>query len=540
MPIKYGSDARSSLYRGVEKLAKTVAVTLGPRGRNVAIAKAFGDPLVTKDGVSVAKEIELEDPWENMGASLLKEVASKTSDDAGDGTTTATVFGRELFREGIRLIEAGHAPVALKRGMDKARDQLDEAILGLSFPVKGRSDIENVATISANGDRDLGRIIADCVAKVGNDGVINIEEGKGVKTEVDTVEGMQFDRGWISSHFQLNPEEGNTLLDDPFILVTDIKIGNPQTLIPMLEAVMAESRPILLIAPELDNIAVATFGQNLARLKACLVKAPGFGDRQRDILEDIAILTGATLITKDLGMNFKDVFEEGNLESLGSAAKVKITARDTTIMGGGGDEDALEDRMNQIRGQIASSSSEYDGDKLRDRLGKLQGGVCVINVGAPTEVAMKELKARLEDALYATKASIDGGIVPGGGTALIRAAQKVEADGRFPEDEDERAGFKLTLRACTAPLCQIAANATGRAGDIYVYKVQEATGSVGLDASDMVIKDLVDAGIIDPTKVVRSVVANAVSAIGTMLTTECMLRKPDPAPDTLGLHPGGM
>lgn len=528
MPLQYGTEARKSLLAGVEKLARTVAVTLGPRGRNVALQKAFGDPLITKDGVSVAKEIELSDPWENIGAVLLREVASKTSDDAGDGTTTATVVGRELFREGMRLIEAGHAPVALKRGMDKAREQLDEVILGLSFPIKGQQDIENVATISANGDRALGRIIAECVSKVGNDGVINIEEGRGITTEVETVEGMQFDRGWINTVFQLDPEQQATIFEDAYILVTDLHVGNPQPLIPMLEALMREAGNLVIIAPDFEQVAIATFAQNLPRIKTCLVKAPGFGDRQRDFLEDIATLTGADFITKDLGMNFKDVFEEGSLESLGRASRIKVTAKDTTIMDGAGDEEVIEARMDQVRAQIARSSSEYDQDKLRDRLGKLQGGICVIKVGAPTEVAMKELKARMEDALYATRASIDGGIVAGGGTTLIRAAQRVLANELFPEDSDELAGFKLTLRACEAPLRQIAANATGRNGEIFVAKVKEMEGdTIGLDAMDMQVKDLVDEGIIDPTKVVRAVIANSVSAVGTMLTTECMFRKPE-------------
>jgi len=539
MPIEYGTNARKKLLAGVEALARTVAVTLGPRGRNVALEKAFGDPLVTKDGVSVAKEIELPDPWENMGARLLMEVASKTSDDAGDGTTTATVMGRELFREGMRLIEAGHTPIALKRGMDKAGEQLQEAILGLSRAVKGQSDIENVATISSNGDRALGKTIADCVAKVGNDGVINIEEGKGMKTEVETVEGMQFDRGWVNSVFNLDGESLSSTLDDCKILVTDLKVGNPKPLIPMLEALMQDGSPLLIIAPDFDQVAIATFAQNLPRIKTCLVRAPGFGDKQRSYLEDISTLVGAEFITKDLGMNFKDVFEEGSLEPLGSAGRVKVTAKDTTIMDGGGSEEAIEARIEQIRVEASRAGSEYDKDKLKDRLGKLQGGVCVIKVGAPTEVAMKELKARMEDALYATRASIDGGIVPGGGTTLIRAAQKVLIEGELPTDNDELAGFKLTLRACEAPLRQIVENATGKSGDIWVHKVQEATGAVGVDATDLQLKDMLDEGIIDPTKVALSVVANSISAVGTMLTTECMFRKPEkPQPATPGIPMG--
>lgn len=545
MPIKYGTDARKSLFAGIDKLTRTVAVTLGPRGRNVALEKTFGDPLVTKDGVSVAKEVELPDHWENTGAKLFMEVASKTSDDAGDGTTTATVLGHELFKQGLKLIEAGAAPIAIKRGMDAAKDQLDEAILGLSLPIKGQTDIENVATISSNNDRELGKIIAECVAKVGNDGVINIEEGRGTSIHVDTVEGMQFDRGWVNSAFNTNTEgTGEVAYDNCFILVTDLEVKNPKPLIPMLNKVLEAQRPLLIIAPDFDQVAIATFAQNLSQgsLKSCLVKAPGFGDKQTAILQDIAALVGAEFITKGLGMNFGDVFEEGDLSTLGTAARVTITAKNTTIMDGAGDEDVVEERMNHIRREIETVGSEYDRDKLKERLGKLQGGICVIQVGAPTEVAMKELKARLEDALYATRASIDSGIVAGGGTTLIRAAQLVMANGDFPTDPDEVLGFKAALKACEAPLRQIVKNATGGSGDVEVNAILESEGFIGVDATDMQLKDMLEAGIVDPAKVARCVVINAVSAVGTMLTTECMFRKPEGPVEAapMGMPPGMM
>lgn len=528
MPLKYGSEIRKKLYRGVEQLAKTVAVTLGPCGRNVALAKAFGDPLITKDGVSVAKEIELPDPWENTGALILREVASKTSDDAGDGTTTATVLGWELFRQGLKMIEAGAAPIPLKRGMDKAAAQLQEQIIGLSMPIKGQQDVENIATISANGDRLIGRTIADCVAKVGNDGVINIEEGRGMGIEVETVEGMQFDRGWVHPVFSQD-EAVEVTLNNARVLVTDLKIDNPGPMVPMLESLIADGSPLVIISPEFSNVAISMFAQNLkaGRLKTCLVKAPGFGDRQRHILEDIATLTGAEYVTKDKGMNFKETFGDGSLEPLGLASRIKVTAKDTTIMDGAGDEEAVDARIAQIRAEIDTSGSEYDRDKLKERLGKLQGGVCVIKVGAPTEVAMKEIKARMEDALYATRASIDSGFVAGGGTTLIRAAQNVLEAEDFPEIDDERIGFLLTLEACEAPLRQIIQNATGGSGEVQVAAVKDAQGFMGIDATDLQLKDLLDAGIVDPAKVTLSVVANAVSAVGTLLTTECMYRKPD-------------
>jgi chaperonin GroEL len=525
MPIEYGTQARKKLLAGVNALANTVAVTLGPRGRNVVLQKAFGSPLITKDGVSVAKEIELSDPFENMGAKLLMEVASKTSDDAGDGTTTATVIGQFLFVEGMKLIEAGIDPMALKRGMDLAVIEVADAVMGLSFPIHGQQDIENVATISANGDRALGKVIGECVAKVGTDGVINIEEGRGMTTEVDTIEGLKFDRGWAHPAFK---EDGaaDIVLEQCRILLTDLRVGNPRPLIPMIEKVMAEGSPLLIVAPDFEGGAIATFIQNKARIKSCLVKAPAFGASQLDILEDIAALTGGQVITKEKGHNFDAAFSGGSLEALGMAGRVKITDRATTIMDGAGDEGAVEARITQIRAQMERGGSEYDRDKLKERLGKLQGGVCVIKVGAPTELAMKELKARMEDALYATRASIDDGIVAGGGVTLIRAAQKVLEEAELPVVDDERHGFKLVLRACEAPLGQIVANAGG-SRDVYVHNVKQAENRLmGVDASNgLGLVNMIEAGIVDPTKVVRSSIVNAVSAVGTMLTTECMFKK---------------
>lgn len=521
MPIEYGTVARKKLLRGVDTIARAVAVTLGPRGRNVVLQKAFGSPLITKDGVSVAKEIELSDPFENMGVLLLREIASKTSDDAGDGTTTATVIGHHLFRHGMALVEAGMDPLALKRGMDRAAADIVDQIIGLSLPIKGQADIENVATVSANGDRALGRVIADCVAKVGTDGVITIEEGRGVKTEVDTVEGMRFDRGW--AHVAFKGEHPTELvLDQCRLLVTDLKVGNPKPLLSMLDQLLREGSPLVIIAPDFDPVAIATFVQNLSKLKSCLVKAPGFGSAQIDVLEDIAALTGAQVITKTKGQNFDEAFKEGNLGPLGLVGRIKVTERETTIMEGAGDEGAVEDRIQQLKVQVERTGSEYDRDKLKERLGRLQGGICIIKVGASTELEMKELKARMEDALYATRASIDEGVVAGGGVTLIRAAQQVDAD----LEGDELAGFRLVQRACEAPFQQIIENAGGPS-QLLLHKVKESDDRfLGVDASNgLGLKNLLDAGILDPTRVVRTSLLNAVSAVGTMLTTECVIRR---------------
>jgi len=531
MPIKFGSDARKRLLVGVNKLADTVAITLGPRGRNVCLQKPFGSPLVTKDGVSVAKEISLSDPWEELGVRLVREAASKTSDDAGDGTTTATVLARQMFREGLKLVEAGMAPIELKRGMALAVEEVVDRIVGLSLPIQKQDDIENIATISANNDRDIGRVVAEAVAKVGRDGVVNIEEGRGIETEIVAVDGMQLDQGWVDPVFMGDGEAQETVFDSPYILVTDFTVSAMRPLVPLLEEVMEEGRPLVLIAPDFQGEALPTFAQNLKQLKTCLVKAPGFGSRQHDILQDIATLVGAEFITQTKGMSFESCFSEsseGPLSFLGSAGRVKVTAAKTVIMDGAGDEEALTARIEQVQAEISRTGSEYESDKLRERLGKLQGGVCVIKVGAVSEVAMKEIKARMEDALYATRASIDEGVVPGGGTTCIRAAQKVRAEVSAPPG-DQAAGFRLMLDACEAPLRQIVENA-GESGSVWVDRVQNTEDPLeGVDARDMQIKHLIREGIIDPAKVVRCAVANAVSVASIMLTTEALINKPGPA-----------
>jgi chaperonin GroEL len=487
------------------------------------LQKAFGNPLITKDGVSVAKEIELSDPFENMGALLMREVASKTSDDVGDGTTTATVMGHYLFSKGLKLVEAGMDPVALKRGMDAAAFEIIDAIVGMSLPIKGQSDIENVATISANGDRDLGKVVADCVARVGTDGVITIEEGRKIETEVETVEGMRFDRGWVHTAFKTG-EGSELVLDQCRILVTDLKVGNPKPLLPMLDKLLAEGSALVIIAPDFEPVAVATFIQNLPKLKSCLIKAPSFGGSQLDVLEDIAALTGAQVVTKGKGHNFDETFKDGSLEALGLVGRVKVTDRSTTLLEGGGEEDAVEGRIVQIKALLEKSGSEYDRDKLKERLGKLQGGVCVIKVGAATELEMKELKARMEDALHATRASIEEGVVAGGGVSLLRAAQKAETE----LQGDALAGFKLVQRACEEPFKRIVENAGGSSQVLLSRVMESADPFVGVDAANgLSLKNMLDAGIIDPARVVQSSIRNAISVVGTMLTTECLVRKPE-------------
>jgi len=542
MPIKFGSEARKKLLAGVNQLADTVAVTLGPKGRNVCLEKAFGDPLVTKDGVSVAKEIELADEDENLGALLVREAASQTSDDAGDGTTTAVILARYLFREGMKLVEAGAAPIAIKRGMDKAKAEVVEKVIGLSLPVKGQEDVENVATISANGDRDLGRIVAEAVAKAGRDGIVNIEEGKGIETEIDAIDGLQFDRGWLRPEFA----EGQTelVMEDPVILITDFRVSAIRPLVPLLEAVMTEGKALLVIAPDFEGEAIPLFVQNhlAGKLKSMLVKAPGFGAKQAGHLEDLAILTGAEFICQDKGMNFSSCFaaeEAEPLRFLGTASRVRVTAKDCTIMDGGGEEADIDARIEQLRREADASGSEYDADKLRERMGRLQGGICVIRVGAATEVAMKEIKARMEDALYATRASVDEGVVAGGGATLIRASQKAESAQVNGLEGDEAYGWDLVCKACYEPLRQIVYNA-GESGEVWAHKVMEAQEDhMGVDARDMTFKNMLEAGILDPTKVVRTALTNAVSVAGMLLSTETLIRKPK-ANGAAGGMPGGM
>ena len=546
MATKYGSDARKRMLIGVNKLADAVAITLGPCGRNVCLQKAFGSPLVTKDGVSVAKEIELFDPWENMGARLVREAASKTSDDAGDGTTTATVIARYLVREGNKLVEAGFAPVSLKRGMDKAVALLMPQIIGMSSPVKEQSQIENVATISANGDRKVGKIIAEAVAKVGKDGVVNIEEGRNVETIIETTDGMKLERGWAVPSLCMDDGSQESVLHDAYVLVTDHEVTAVRPIVKVLEQVMKEHKPLFVLAPNFDGEAIPTFVRNLKDgvFTSQLVKAPGFGNNQRDILQDVATLTGATFISKEVGMSLNDGL---TMDMLGHAGRIRVTSKDTIITDGGGKQEDIDARVEQIWAEISRTGSEYDADKLRERLGKLLGGVCVVKVGASTETEMKELKGRMEDALYATKASIEEGVVAGGGTVLLRAAQFVDAlisefrenDSDIteedlsmkdvPEGDDEEAGYNLVLRSCAEPMYQIVKNA-GKSGSLYVQRIKDTKDEmVGLDATDFEFKNMLEAGILDPVKVVRSALVNAVSVASTMLTTEAMLRKPEPA-----------
>ena len=541
MPIKYGNDIRKRLLAGVNKLADAVVVTLGPRGRNVCLEKAFGAPLVTKDGVSVAKEIELPDPWENLGARLVREVASKTSDDAGDGTTTATVLARAMFTDANRLITAGMTPIAIKRGMDKALEYIERAIYDQSFPVRAQVDVEGVATVSANGDARIGKIVAEAVAKVGKDGVVNIEEGRETDIIIEATDGLQIDRGWLSSDFKTHPDENCSLLEDPFIFVTDMPLTAIRPLVPALERIVQERRPVVWIAPDFDGEALATLCQNFGAkvLLSQLVKAPAFGMQQTEILIDIATITGATFITKDLGMTLNDV----TYESFGSARSVKITDKTTTIVDGGGSTEDIDSRIEQIKSQIAVAGSEFDREKLQERLGKLLGGVCSIKVGASSELELKEIKGRMEDALYATRAAIDEGLAPGGGMCLIRASRTAaawleewstkaeESPFPIPSNDDELAGFKLALEACYEPFSAIIKNGGFKNPDGLLDQVlAQEDEFTGIDARTMTICNLKELGVLDPTKVVRSTISNAISLVGTMLTTEVAIyktQKPD-------------
>lgn len=550
MPIKYGPDARKRMIDGVNALADAVKVTLGPKGRNVCLQKAFGSPLITKDGVSVAKEIDLHDRWENIGARLVKEVASKTSDDAGDGTTTATVLAAFLANHGNRLVVAGMAPVSLKRGMDKAYKVIEDQIYGGSMAVRSQTDIQNVATISANGDATIGKIIAEAVAKVGKDGVVNIEEGKTTETIIEAMDGMKLERGWFSAAWA-DGEAQTCELTNPYILVTDIVLSNVRLLLPMLEALVKSRRSLFIIAPDFQGDVLPTFYQNhqAGNLKSLLVKAPGFGMQQSEILKDVAALTGAEFISRDQGMSLEGL----TLEMLGGAQTVKATQKDTVITDGAGSSEHIDLRIKQIKGEMDRTGSEYDKDKLKDRLGKLMGGVCVVKVGASSELAMKELKARIEDALFATKASMDEGIVCGGGTALVRAgvnardlleAHETQTDVMpdvgfpMPEGTDERAGYLLVCQACDEPLYQLVTNA-GASGRVFVHKLKEQEhDQTGLNIATMEWVNMFESGIVDPTKVVRFALANAVSVVSTMLTTEAIIGKPtvNKPPSELGGH----
>jgi chaperonin GroEL len=518
--LRYREDARKAILHGVDALANTVKVTLGPKGRNVVLSRKFGSPLVTKDGVTVAKEIELKDRYENMGAQMVKEVASKTSDLAGDGTTTATVLAQAIYREGIKNVAAGANPMDLKRGIDKAVETVVEDLKKISKPVKSHKEQEQVATISANNDKKIGALIAEAMEKVGKDGVVTVEEAKSMNTELEFVEGMQFDRGYLSPYFVTNPDRMETVLEDTLLLIYEKKISAMRDLIPVLEQVAREGRALLIIAEEVEGEALATLVVNKIRgtLKVAAVKAPAFGDRRKAIMEDIAILTGGKAITEDLGIKLENV----RFEELGRAKKVVIDKDNTTIVQGAGKKAAIEGRIKQIRAQIDETTSDYDREKLQERLAKLAGGVAVIRVGAATELEMKELKARVEDALHATKAAIEEGVVPGGGTALLRTQKAVDKLAKSL-DGDERTGVLIVRRALEEPMRMIAENA-GHDGAIIVEKVRnESNLSTGFNAEDEEVQDLVGAGVIDPTKVVRVAMQNSSSIAGLLLTTEALV-----------------
>jgi chaperonin GroEL len=539
--IQFDSDARANLKAGVDALADAVKVTLGPKGRNVVIDKKFGAPSITKDGVSVAKEIELENPVENMGAQMVKEVASKTADVAGDGTTTATVLAQALVAEGLRNVAAGANPMDLKRGMDKASQAIVSGLRELSREVgSDNSKIEQVGTISANNDEAIGSLIAEAMKVVGNEGVITVEEAKGTETDVKTVEGMQFDRGYLSPYFVTNPDKMEAELENPFILIHDKKISNMKDLLPVLEQTAQGGRPLLIIAEDVDGEALATLVVNKIRgaLKVAAVKAPGFGDRRKAMLQDIAILTGGQVISEETGLKL----ENATIADLGTAEKITIDKDNTTVVNGAGDKAGIEARVGQIKAQIETTTSDYDREKLQERLAKLAGGVAVLYVGAATEVEMKEKKDRVDDALHATRAAVEEGIVPGGGTAYIRIASKLgELEG---ENEDETTGIKIVLRAIEEPLRQIVANAGGE-GAVVVNAVREGEGDFGYNARTEVFENLFEAGVIDPTKVTRVALENAVSISGMVLTTECVItdipeETPAPAGPPMGGGMGGM
>ncbi|MDQ7798223.1 MAG: chaperonin GroEL [Candidatus Edwardsbacteria bacterium] len=529
--IEYDVKAREALKRGVDKLANAVKVTLGPKGRNVVLDKKFGSPLVTKDGVTVAKEIELEDPFENMGAQMVKEVASKTSDIAGDGTTTATVLAQAICREGIKNVTAGANPMDLKRGIDLAVETVIAEIKKISKPTKGKAEISNVATISANNDRTIGDLIADAMEKVGKDGVITVEEAKGMDTTLETVEGMQFDRGYISPYFVTNAERMEAVLEDAYILIYDKKISAMKELLPILEKVAQVGKPMMIIAEDLEGEAMATLVVNKLRgtLQVCAVKAPGFGDRRKEMLKDIEILTGGKVISEELGFKLENTV----IGDLGRAKRITVDKDNTTIVEGAGKTKDIQARIGQIRAQIEETKSDYDKEKLQERLAKLAGGVAVINVGAPTETAMKEKKARVEDALHATRAAVEEGIIPGGGVAFIRAIPALDG---IKAKGDVKIGVDIIRRSLEEPMRQIANNA-GVEGAVIVDEIKKnTTPSVGYNADKDKVEDLVEAGVIDPTKVARIALQNAASIAGLLLTTECVIadkpkeEKPMPMP----------
>ncbi|HFT0937570.1 TPA: chaperonin GroEL, partial [Escherichia coli] len=516
--IRFGEDARARMVRGVNVLANAVKATLGPKGRNVVLEKSFGAPTITKDGVSVAKEIELADKFENMGAQMVKEVASKTSDNAGDGTTTATVLAQALIREGMKAVAAGMNPMDLKRGIDKAVTSAVEELKKISKPCSTSKEIAQVGSISANSDTDIGELIAKAMDKVGKEGVITVEEGSGLENELDVVEGMQFDRGYLSPYFINNPQSMQAELEDPFILLHDKKISNVRDLLPILEGVAKAGKPLLIVAEDVEGEALATLVVNTIRgiVKVCAVKAPGFGDRRKAMLEDMAILTGGTVISEEVGLSL----EKATINDLGRAKKVQVSKENTTIIDGAGDTADIEARIKQIKAQIEETTSDYDREKLQERVAKLAGGVAVIKVGAATEVEMKEKKARVEDALHATRAAVEEGIVPGGGVALIRAKAAIaELKGA---NEDQNHGIAIALRAMEAPLRELVTNA-GDEPSVVLNRVAEGTGAFGYNAANGEFGDMIEFGILDPTKVTRSALQNAASIAGLMITTEAMV-----------------
>ncbi|RDF00458.1 chaperonin GroEL [Aggregatibacter aphrophilus] len=532
--VKFGNDARVKMLKGVNILADAVKVTLGPKGRNVVLDKSFGAPTITKDGVSVAREIELEDKFENMGAQMVKEVASKANDAAGDGTTTATVLAQAIVNEGLKAVAAGMNPMDLKRGIDKAVTAVVAELKSLSKPCETSKEIEQVGTISANSDSIVGQLIAQAMEKVGKEGVITVEDGTGLEDELDVVEGMQFDRGYLSPYFINKPETATVELDNPFILLVDKKISNIRELLPVLEGVAKAGKPLLIIAEDVEGEALATLVVNTMRgiVKVAAVKAPGFGDRRKQMLQDIAILTAGTVISEEIGMEL----EKTTLEDLGQAKRVVISKDNTTIIDGIGDEVQIQGRVAQIRQQIEDSTSDYDKEKFQERVAKLAGGVAVIKVGAATEVEMKEKKARVEDALHATRAAVEEGVVAGGGVALIRAASKV-ADLRG-DNEEQNVGIKLALRAMEAPLRQIVANA-GEEASVVASAVKNGEGNFGYNAGTEQYGDMIVMGILDPTKVTRSALQFAASVAGLMITTECMITEL-PKDDKADLGAAGM
>ncbi|MDD6910825.1 chaperonin GroEL [Actinobacillus minor] len=535
--VKFGNDARVKMLKGVNVLADAVKVTLGPKGRNVVLDKAFGAPTITKDGVSVAREIELEDKFENMGAQMVKEVASKANDAAGDGTTTATVLAQAIVNEGLKAVAAGMNPMDLKRGIDKAVAAVVEELKSLSKPCETSKEIEQVGTISANSDSTVGKLIAQAMEKVGKEGVITVEDGTGLEDALDVVEGMQFDRGYLSPYFINKPEAGTVELENPYILLVDKKISNIREILPVLEAVAKAGKPLLIIAEDIEGEALATLVVNTMRgiVKVAAVKAPGFGDRRKAMLQDIAILTAGTVISEEIGMEL----EKATIEELGQAKRVVISKDNTTIIDGVGDEAQIKARVAQIRQQIEDSTSDYDKEKLQERVAKLAGGVAVIKVGAATEVEMKEKKDRVDDALHATRAAVEEGIVAGGGVALVRAASKV-ADVVKGDNEEQNVGIRLALRAMEAPLRQIVTNA-GEEASVVARNVKDGNGNSGYNAATEQYGDMLEMGILDPTKVTRSALQFAASIAGLMITTECMVTDlPKEEKADLGAGMGGM